>query len=97
MSVTSRYPIVKSTGEIFQVAMDFSQVLNSGATLNTATIVYTPYDGLLGITNTTTTSSGVSFVVSSGVANTNYRLQITVATTDAETLVGEGILKIRNI
>ena len=50
MSVTSRYPLIKSTGEMFQVTMDFSQVLNSGATISTASISYTPYDLTLSLT-----------------------------------------------
>ena len=97
MSVTSRYPLIKSTGEAFQVTMDFSQVLNSGAIISTASGTYTPYDLTLGISNLTPISSGVSFVVSSGTQNTNYRIQITANTSDLEVLVGEGILKIRNI
>ena len=97
MSVTSRYPLIKSTGEMFQVTMDFSQVLNSGATISTASISYTPYDLTLSLTNLTPISSGVNVLVASGTQNTNYRIQITANTSDLEVLVGEGILKIRNI
>lgn len=97
MAITSRYPLTKTTGEIFQVNMDFSQVLNSGATIGSATVLYIPNDLTLSLTNITAISSGVSLIVASGTQNTNYRIQITAITSDLETLVGEGILKVRSI
>lgn len=97
MAITSRYPLTKTSGEVFQVGMDFSRVVNSGQTVVAASVSYTPYDTTLGIANISTTGSGVAFIVSTGTPNVNYRIQVTVNTSDSEILVGEGILKVRSI
>jgi hypothetical protein len=95
MSVTSRYPLIKSIDEVFLVNMDFSLVLNTGniITINSLTVD----NNTLSLSNSGVTLSGITFSVSGGVNNTNYRISANVQTSDNEKLSGEGILKVRDI
>jgi hypothetical protein len=91
---TSLNQVTKSSTEVLIVSMDFTEWLDTGITILTATINISP---------DTVTSSGVSiegsivyFTISGGVDGTNYTVEVTITTSDNQTLVGEGPLKIRD-
>lgn len=91
---TSLSEVVKSDTEVIIVSMDFTEWLDTGVTILTATVNISP---------DTVTSTGVSiegsivyFTISGGVAGSNYTVEVTITTSDSQTLLGEGPLKIRN-
>lgn len=86
--------ITKYPSEIRNVNMDFTLILDTGVTISSSSISISPSD--------VTSSSGtvvdgiVYFTLSGGTAGTNYTVTVTITTSDSQTLVGIGSLKVRN-
>lgn len=96
MSLTSKTVIEKQSGETLNLSMDFTNyVASSDVTLSSPSVSSNPS----GLTISTPSVSGksVNFTVSGGTNGINYRLEVTVNVSDSEILIGDGILKIRNI
>lgn len=98
MSLTSHYIGEKQPGESINFTLDFSQyVMGPGTVIALSEIIATPSD--LTISSTSVVGQTVKFTGSGGTGGVNYRIQATITTDDtpAETLIGDVILKVRNI
>jgi hypothetical protein len=92
--LTSKIHIEKQSGETLNGGMDFSEWVDDDITLSSPSVTSSPS----GLTLGAATVSGhiVSFTVEDGTHGVNYRVQVTVTTSDGETLIGDGILKVRD-
>ena len=95
-TLTSKNVIPKQPTEIINVSMDFSGWLGTGVTLSSPTESHIPNDGDLSIASLAVVGQTVVMTLSGGVSGTTYRVQITVDTSDGQTLVGDGSLKVRD-
>jgi hypothetical protein len=91
--LTSLQEITKFPTEILAVAMEFSEILGT-STISTESVSITPS----GITVSSDMIDGtqVQFLIADGVAGVNYKVTVTITTSDGETLVGIGSLKVRD-
>jgi hypothetical protein len=98
MSLTSHYIGEKQPGESLNLTLDFSQyVIGPGTTFTITELIATPTD--LTISSTSVVGQTVKLSVSGGTNGLNYRIQATITTDDIppEILIGDVILKVRNI
>jgi len=95
MPLTSLVVIEKQPSETLILAMDFSSWIDSDVTLTLDEVISSP-DGLT-IVDEVVSGQTVRMAVSEGDSGQNYRVQVTVTTSEAETLVGDGLLKVRGI
>lgn len=96
MSVTSHTVIDKQPGETLNVSMDFSNYV-SGSDITLSSPVLTSSPSGLTCGSPAVSGQSITFTVSGGTDGQNYRLQVTVDTSDSEVLIGDGILKVRAI
>ena len=95
-TLTSKNVIPKQPTEVINVSMDFSEWLGTSITLSSPSESHIPDDGDLSITSLTVVGQTVVMVLSGGISGTTYRVQISVETSDGQTLVGDGSLKVRD-
>jgi len=90
---TSEDIIVKSPTEVLLIGMDFTERLLDSDTIVERSVSFDP----TGITVADISVSGnsVNFTISGGEHGLNYKCAVTIETTLGETLVGYGILKVR--
>jgi hypothetical protein len=107
-SVLAISPKVKYPTEILTYSMAFNQVLQSGETLSSVTSVSEP-TSTLELSNQAVTSqtildddgnqlpaaTAVTFTVSGGLDQVDYRIIVTVTTSTGNTRVGVGVLQVR--
>ncbi len=92
--LTSSELVIKFPAEVRNVSMDFTKALESGVTISSPVITVTPSD--------VTSSAGsvsdgiVVFTLSGGTAGHNYTVTVQVTTSDSQTLIGSGPLKVRD-
>lgn len=91
--LTSTDEIILGVGETLNVSMDFNEQLEDGVSILTSTPTCSPtgvtisaVSNLLGIVYFTITSSTVG----------NYLVSVSITTSDSQTLIGEGNLKVRD-
>lgn len=94
MSLTSLVVIEKQPSETLILAMDFSSWLDD-ETLTLVEVSSSPTG--LTIEDEVVSGQTVEMTVSGGTNGQNYRVQVTVTTSEGETLVGDGLLKVRGI
>ena len=92
--LTSSTVILKQPSEVRNYSMDFSAILETGVTISTQSVSISPTD----VTSSSVSSSDgiVYFTLTGGTAGKNYTVQVTITTSDSQTLVGEGLLKVRD-
>lgn len=96
MSLTSHTIIEKQPSESLNCSMDFANyVSGSSITISSPSVTASPAGLTLG--SPSVDGQTVEFTVSGGTDGQNYRIQCTITTSDSETLVGDGILKVRGI
>lgn len=96
MSLTSHVIIEKQPSEVLNCSMDFTNYVNSSSiTISSPSLTVSPSGLTLG--SPTVDGLFVEFTVSGGTDGYNYRIQCTVTTSDNETLIGDGIMKVRGI
>lgn len=92
--LTSKTIIAKKPGEVLNVSMDFSAWLNDGETISSPSVNVEP-SGELTIDNINIDGDTVEFIVGAGNIGT-YKVNVTVETSDGETLIGTGKLSVRS-
>ena len=99
---TGLHALQKYSGEDKDFAIDFQNLLKAGDSLNSITSVVSTSESLVtgssNVTLGTTTIVGttVEFGIAAGTDGEDYVLKATVDTTDGETLIAEGLLRVRN-
>jgi hypothetical protein len=100
---TGRTALTKRAGETRNLGFDLRNVLAEGDSLDGATKTVTCTNQALlttsaNVTFSTTTLSGtvISFNAAGGTDNEDYEFKITASTTDGETIVEYGVLKVRD-
>ena len=93
--LSSSSKVSKRPAEVLNVSMDFSAWLLNSETLLNPVIVVTP-TGEVVVTNTAVDGNSVEFTVAGGDDGTTYEVEVTVETSDGETLVGTGKLVVRS-
>lgn len=100
MFLTSKDVLYKQPGEKVWLAMDFDTWLNTDDVLLYSTYSIEPNDSNLILTDFTVVGHKIAMLADGGEPGCNYRVQITViknqGLVDQETLVGDGILKVRD-
>ena len=107
--VTSETEVFKQPGESKLYSMDFTDLLGTSETISSVTSVTEEGTTDLTIANKVVITSetvvdgvtigvnkGISFRVSGGIHGRNYRIEAIVVTSAANTLEGDGILKVRD-
>ncbi len=92
--LTSSDVIIIQPTEIRNVSMDFTLLLASGVTISTVSVVSDPIG--ITITNVSTADGIVYFTITGGTVGLTYTIQVTITTSDSQTIIGEGSLKIRD-
>ena len=87
--------VSKKPGEVLNVSMDFSAWLVNSETLSNPSVSITPADEVV-VTNTAVDGSSVEFTVADGLSGTTYEVEVTVETSEGETLIGTGKLIVRS-
>ncbi len=86
--------INKKSTEVLNVSMNFEEVLNDGVTITISSIISAP-SGIT-ISGQAVVGSAVNFTIAGGVSGVNYNIVVTVNSSDSQTLVGEGPLRVRD-
>jgi hypothetical protein len=85
----------KDPSEIAFYTMDWTALLNSGATISTSAWTINPA-GLTNVADSIVTGNlKTTIKVSGGVADTDYEATNTVTASDGETRVRTGVIKVR--
>lgn len=92
-TITSKTIIHKQPSETLNVSMDFSNWLSSGVTLSSPSVSESTGD--ITITNTTVSGQTVAFTIAGGTHGKTYRIEVAVDTSESESLLGDGLLKVR--
>ena len=99
-SVTAPERVVKQPSEVRQYIMTFANILASGETISTIVSVTHEVRGGgtsdLTVYNEVATTNEVSTWISGGTNNVTYRIEITVTTSEGQTLEGDGIISVRD-
>lgn len=91
--LTSVNEVILGVGETLNVSMDFNNQLNDSVTISTASVVCSPS----GVTiSNTTNSGGIVYFTITSITVGNYLVSVSITTSDSQTLIGEGNLKVRD-
>ena len=93
-SVTAPEVLVKQPGETRQFSMDFSNLLATSETIASPTVTSSPSGLTIG--SASVSGSKVQFNISGGTHAVRYRLEVTVASSGGATLVGDGVLRVKD-
>ncbi len=93
-SVTAPEVLVKQPGETRQFSMDFASILGTSETISTASVSGDPSGLTLGTPSISGTK--VLFNIIGGTHAVRYRLQVTITTSASATLVGDGVLRVKD-
>lgn len=91
--------IVKQPGEKRKLSMDFTNWIGTAVTLSSPTITSELIGGDtsdLSITSISVSGKKILFFVEGGTHAKNYNIQVTVTTSEGETLIGDGMLRVIN-
>jgi len=92
--VNSTEVIIKAPEESFGVSMDFTNVINN-TTVSILTSVLSSSPDDLTLSDDSIVDQTVEFRVSDGTAGQNYKIKIEITTSDSDTFIGIGTLKVR--
>ncbi len=92
--LTSSDEVLKKSTEIINVSMNFTELLDDGVTILTAEVDINPTD--VTVSAITIEAGIVYFVIAGGTSGTNYTVEVLITTSDNQTLIGEGPLKVRD-
>lgn len=92
--LTSSDEVLKRSAEVINVSMNFIELLDDGVTILTAEVNISPPD----VISSSISIEGniVYFVIEGGTSGTNYTVEVLITTSDSQTLIGEGPLKVRD-
>ncbi len=93
--LTSTDVIIKQSEEILNVSMLFDELLADSVTISTIVSITSSPTGIT-VTNSGISDGLVYFTIADGVDGTNYTIQVKITTSSSETLMGEGLLKVRD-
>lgn len=93
---TSKTIIQKQSGEVLNLGMDFSAQVSKNIVLSNPLVTVVPNDGTITVGGPTILGQDVLFTVGGGTHGQNYRFNVKVDTDQSETLIGDGILKVRD-
>jgi len=100
MAVTAPTHLDKQPGEARYYAIDFANLMVTGETISGTPVVVSELRGGgttdLTITETTIDGQTVVMKIAGGTDRHVYRVQATITTSGAQTLQGDGILRIKN-
>lgn len=92
--VTSTEVIIKAPEESFGVSMDFTSVIGD-TTVSILTSVLSVSPSGLTLSDDSIVDQTVEFRVSGGTEGQNYKIKVEITTSDSDTFVGVGTLKVR--
>lgn len=111
-SISARQPVIKHSGEIIRVPVDFTNLLTSGVTLTgTPTVAASPSgltisgvavnDSAISLPSpnagvTIAIGKAVLFTVAGGTSGTDYVVTVTAVTSTGQTRVITGTLQVRD-
>jgi len=85
--------IPKKPSEKIKISFEFTKWISENTVLSNPVVTSTPTG--LTITDTAVEGQYVTFYIAEGISGQNYSVYVQVTTSDGETLVGEGLLRVR--
>lgn len=93
---TSRTIVYKQSSEKIKSGMDFSNWIDDEITLSSPSVSFDPDDGTVTVSEVEISGQQVQFFIAGGTNGKTYRFDVSVLTSGGETLIGDGLLKVRN-
>lgn len=94
-NLTSSVVIYKQPREKFQVAMDFSTIIENGDSITGTPSITIEPSGYIGMESIFARDNLAYVKICSGVSPVDYRFQFEVTTVSGSIYVSDGILKVR--
>lgn len=93
-NIVSEVVLLKHPDDVRQYSMPFAAFMEDDETILTKSVTSSPTG--LTITDDTIVSQSVTMTIADGVRLKDYRVKVTITTSAGQTLVGIGILKVRD-